>query len=100
MRRAAKVDRNQPEIVAALRQLGCTVQPLHAVGEGCPDLMVGWQGKTYALEVKDGLRAPSDRKLTPAQVNWHRDWRGHVATVNSVREALEAIGIPFKGAIS
>ena len=100
MRRRAAVDRNQPEIVEALRQLGCSVQPLHSVGQGCPDLAVGWQGKTYFLEVKDGLRAPSDRKLTPAQVDWHRDWRGHVATVNSVKEALDAIGIPYRGTIS
>lgn len=100
MRRAAKVDRNQPEIVEALRQLGCSVQPLHSVGHGCPDLAVGWQGKTYFLEVKDGLRQPSDRKLTDAQVEWHRDWRGHVATVNSVKEALDAIGIPYRGSIS
>lgn len=99
MRRASKVDRNQSEIVAALRQLGCSVQTLHAVGEGCPDLMVGWQGKTYVLEVKDGLKRPSGRKLTDAQQVWHSQWRGQVATVNSVKDALEAIGIPFRGVI-
>jgi hypothetical protein len=99
MRRAAKVDRNQSEIVDALRQIGCTVQPLHAVGAGCPDLMVGYQGKTYALEVKDGLAPPSERKLTAAQVVWHRDWRGHVSVVTSVKDALEAIGIQYRGQI-
>ena len=100
MRRTSKVDRNQSEIVHALRAAGATVHPLHTVGAGCPDLLVGFRGANFLIEVKDWKAAPSDRKLTPAQVNWHRDWRGHVATVNSVREALEAIGIPFKGAIS
>lgn len=93
MRRAAKVDRNQAEIVAALRAVGASVQPLHAVGQGCPDLAVGFRGTIYFLEVKDGALAPSDRKLTPAQVKWHRDWRGHVAVVLSVEDAMRVIGV-------
>lgn len=44
MRRRAHTDRNQPAIVAALRGIGATVQPLHAVGQGCPDLLVGYRG--------------------------------------------------------
>ncbi len=54
MRRAANVDRNQPEIVAALRAAGATVEYLHAVGGGCPDLLVGYRGANYVLEVKEG----------------------------------------------
>lgn len=98
--RAAKADANQPQIVDALRKLGCTVQHLHMIGKGCPDIAVGWQGKTYLLEIKDGSKKPSDQALTEAEANWHRDWRGHVATVNSVKAALEAIGILFRGEIS
>lgn len=92
MRTAAKVDANQPEIVAALRSAGATVQPLHSVGQGCPDLLVGYRGQTYAIEVKDGRKPPSARKLTPAQEDWHGAWKGHVAVVSSVDEALAAIG--------
>ena len=51
------------------------------------------------LEVKDGLAPPSERQLTPAQVEFHAAWRGHVAVVTSVKSALDAIGIPFKGSI-
>ena len=47
MRRAARVDRNQAEIVVALRAGGASVQPLHAVGKGVPDLLVGWRGKIF-----------------------------------------------------
>lgn len=93
MRRAAKVDRNQPEIVAALRDVGASVQPLHSVGKGCPDLLVGFRGANYLLEVKDGRLAPSDRKLTAAQAEWHPAWRGHATVVKSVDEALKAIGV-------
>ena len=37
-RRAPRIDANQPEIVKSFRKLGCTVQHLHMVGDGCPDL--------------------------------------------------------------
>ncbi len=101
MRRASKVDRNQSEIVAALRQIGCSVQLLHSVGAGCPDLMVGYRRDTFLLELKDGSKPPSARKKTDAQVIWHDAWRGKpVAVVCNIRQALEAIGIPFRGQIS
>lgn len=101
MRRAAKVDDNQADIVAALRQIGCTVQLLHSVGAGCPDLLVGWGGQTFLLEVKDGAKPPSARKKTPAQIVWHDAWRGKpVSVVSSTKEALEAIGISIRGQIS
>lgn len=41
MRRAARVDRNHPEIVAALEKAGCLVQSLGQIGSGCPDLLAG-----------------------------------------------------------
>ena len=100
MRRAARVDGNQGEIVSALRQIGASVAPCHAVGQGFPDLCVGWNGETFLLEVKDPSKPIRDQRLTPSQVEFHASWRGHVAVVKSVREALEAIGIPFRGTIS
>ena len=92
MRRAAKADANQPEIVAALRAAGVTVQPLHTVGSGCPDLLCGFRGVNVILEVKDGSLPPSARKLTPDQVQWHADWKGQCAVVTSAEEALAAFG--------
>jgi len=93
VRRAAKVDANQRQVVAALRGAGATVQLLHAVGEGCPDLLVGHLGVNYLLEVKDGQKPPSAQKLTPQQEIWHQDWRGHRVVVNSPEAALAAIGV-------
>jgi hypothetical protein len=89
--RAAKVDDNQKEIVKALRTLGCSVQHLHNLGAGCPDLLVGYKGFNILLEVKDGNKSPSQQKLTPDQVIWHRDWRGHVNVVNSSEQAIIAV---------
>ena len=91
MRRAAKVDANQADIVAALRMAGATVQPLHAVGKGCPDLLVGYQRVNYLLEVKDGSKVPSAQKLTDDQVEWHELWRGQAAVVNDLTKRFELV---------
>lgn len=91
MRRVARRDDNHAEVVKALRQLGCTVQDLAAVGSGCPDILVGFRGKNLALEIKDGKKPPSARTLTPEQVVWHHDWRGQVVVVESVEQAIAAV---------
>jgi hypothetical protein len=101
MRKASRVDDNQVEVARALRDAGATVMHLHRVGGGCPDLCVGYRGITYLVEVKDGSKPPSAQKLTPAQEDWHRDWRGHACVVNSPEAALAAIGaIQVRGKIS
>lgn len=94
MRRAAKIDANQPEIVDALRKAGATVYSLAAVGQGIPDLFVGYAGRTALIEVKDGSRPPSDRRLTPDQQQWHQNWTGGtVAVVPDVDAALKVLKV-------
>lgn len=94
MRRAAKVDRNQAEIVAALRKAGASVQSLAAVGDGVPDLLVGIRGATLLVEVKDGKRPPSERGLNDKQLEWHGAWRGGaLCVVTDVEGALRAISV-------
>lgn len=93
MRRAAKVDANQAEIVRVLRQLGASVEVTSGLGKGYPDLTVGYRGANYLLELKDGRKPPSARRLTPDEVAWHESWRGQVAVVKDLDEALAAIGI-------
>lgn len=92
MRRASKVDANQPEIVQALRKAGCFVQPLHTVGQGVPDLLWARAGRCGLLEVKDGTKPPSARYLTADQRTWHMQWLGPpIRIVETVEDALEAI---------
>lgn len=93
MRRAARIDANQPEIVAALRGVGAAVQPLHAVGKGCPDLLVSHRMVNYLIEIKDGAKPPSARRLTPDQLEWHDAWRAPVHIVTTVEDALDVIGM-------
>ncbi len=93
-RRAARVDANQPAIVHALRLAGCSVEHMHQVGEGCPDLLCSIAGdQTFLIEVKDGAKAASDQKLTKDQVVWHARWRGTVHIVNSIDAALAVVAI-------
>jgi Holliday junction resolvase len=94
MRRAAASDANQKVIVAALRNAGCMVIPCHAVGKGFPDLVVGHQGDTFLIEVKDPSQPKHRHELTPAQKLFHAAWHGKpIAKVFTAEEALEAIGI-------
>lgn len=85
MRQAAKRDTNEAEIVAALRQMGATVQHLSA--PGVPDLLVGFRGNNYLLEVKT-----AKGKLTEPEHAWFEGWRGQCVIVRSVEEALQQIG--------
>lgn len=92
MRRAARTDANHEEIVKALRAVGASVQSLAAVGHGVPDLLVGYQGKTILMEVKDGKKSPSKRELTEDQVKWIDSWTGgSVFIVDNVEAAWNAL---------
>ena len=94
MRRAAKVDANQTQVVEALRAAGATVQSLAAVGQGVPDLLVGFRGQTVLLEVKNGRAPPSERRLTEDQLKWHGEWRGGpLAVVDGPDAALRVLGV-------
>lgn len=94
VRRAARIDANQPAIVEALRQLGAFVQPLHMVGQGCPDLLVAFRGQTLLVEIKDGSKPPSERRLTPDQQIWHSRWiGGPLSIVTDIDGAIRAVGV-------
>ena len=84
----AKVDANQGEIVQALRDAYCSVLPLHRLGQGSPDLAVGYQGRTYFLEIKT-----TKGNLTPAEVEFMSTWRGHYVIVRGREDALRAVGV-------
>lgn len=93
MRKYAKIDDNQPDIVDALRKAGARVLSLASVGNGCPDLLVGAHGKLILMEIKDGSKSPSERKLTPMEISFFNAWKGYeVHKVENVEQALAAIG--------
>jgi len=91
MKYANRVDRNQGEIVETLRACGAYVRVV-TMGDGVPDLLVGYRGYTILMEVKDGKKPPSARELTPAEKKFFDEWTGGMlAVVNSVEEALDIL---------
>jgi hypothetical protein len=85
---AKKVDKNQADVVKALRDYGASVFLLHTVGGGIPDLMVCYAEQTILMEVKDG----EDKKLTPQQITLFANWSGGpLHRVNCVQEAIEVL---------
>ncbi len=87
MRRAARTDANKAEIVSAFRAAGCVVWDLKLP----VDLLVGANGKTMLVEIKDGRKVPSAQKYTKLQESFLATWiGGPVATVRDVEGALTA----------
>jgi Holliday junction resolvase len=85
--RAAKVDRNQTEIVQALRDYGAFVVSLATVGKGVPDLLVGFKRHTILMEIKFG-----NNKLTEDQIVFHGKWTGGIlAVVSDIESALRVL---------
>lgn len=94
-------DDNQQEIVAGLRKAGCHVTVTSMVGNGFGDAVVGIKGgiggpyhrATWVLEIKDGAKKPSARKLTEAELKFKREFCGNYAVVTSLDDALIAVGL-------
>lgn len=93
IRYSSKRDDNHRQIVAALRSAGAFVQDMGSIGKGFVDLVVGYGGYWFVLEVKDGSKPQSARKLTPAQLQWIFDVKGRapVHVVETVEQALSVI---------
>jgi Holliday junction resolvase len=91
MRRAARVDANQRELVRLAQAAGCSVQSLAQVGKGCPDLLLGRRGSNLLVEVKDGSKPASQRKLRESQETWRAGWRGQVTTIETPQELVDLL---------
>ncbi len=102
---ASKIDKNEPEIIAALKAHGVSVQRLKDVGQGCPDILAGHNGLTVLIEVKrDYDYATTKRgkpyvekvrgRLTSDQKKWHAEWKGQpVVIARTISEALACFGL-------
>lgn len=75
MRRAAKVDSNQPALVEAFRKMGCSVLIVAQLKQCC-DIFVSKNLKTAAVEIKDGTLPPSKKMLTEGELKFAQTWKG------------------------
>lgn len=88
---ARRVDGNHRDIRDALERIGWTVVDFSSVGRGIPDLYAAKAGRELWIEVKDGSKPPSERKLTPEQEKFHAKMQRagvEIVTVTSVDEAV------------
>jgi len=91
--RKAKIDSNQKAIVAQLRLIpGVTVEPGH------DDILVGYKGKTYWIELKAENPYKADGKfkkgmVKDCQIELLNTWQGHYAICWSIEQILEEIGV-------
>lgn len=85
MRRAARTDQNQREIVDALRRIGASVELLHCQGGGCPDLLVALNGHTVLMECKSDEANP---RLRESQRKWMAGWQGEAVVVCTPTQAV------------
>lgn len=84
---ARRIDENQPEIAKEFRRLGCTVAITSSLGAGFPDLVVGLLGRYNLLvEVKDGAKPPSKRKLTDDEQEFKDNWSGRYDIVETLED--------------
>jgi hypothetical protein len=77
-----QLDANHGAIREGLEAVGATVD-----GKGPLDLLVGFRGANYLLEVKT-----AKGKLRPSQERFMARWRGQAIVVRTLDEALKAIG--------
>jgi len=87
-RRAARKDANHNAIQTAFERLGWSVADTSALGDGFPDLLAAKHQETIAVEVKDGAKPPSARKLTPDEVKFAGRWQGWYAVVTCEADVL------------
>ena len=88
MKRAARVDINQSEIVAAFRKLGWYVLIISQL-KNCCDIAVSKAGRTIMVEIKDGAKPPSQRKLTEGEQKFKDEWQGEWMLVESINDVID-----------
>lgn len=87
---ARRVDDNHAEIVAALRKIGCSIIDISELGGGAPDLIVGYRGVWYVLEIKNPQTQYGRKGFNKNQKAWIAEVAGR-APVYIITSALEAI---------
>lgn len=89
-----KTDANHKEIMNAFRQIPyLSVFSTHMVGKGFPDIVVGYRGINLLVEIKDGKKSPSQRKLTKDEMVFHRQWNGQVIVITCVEDIYKLLKI-------
>ena len=87
-------DRNHSAIQRALESLGVTCVDVSNCTDAF-DIIAGYRGVTFAVEVKRADGKPSQRALRPSQAEKHDAWNGRpievVRTLDDCAEVVERV---------
>jgi hypothetical protein len=83
-----KVDSNHAEIIEAFRKLGWSARSTATIGKGFPDAVVGKFGYTTLIEIKDGAKPQSKRRLTEDEEEFFKEWRGSLVLIESIQDVI------------
>jgi hypothetical protein len=62
------------------------------VGNGCPDLLLGFRKRNYLVELKDDSKPASAKKLTEDEEGFFNEWSGQVDKCETLEDILKVIG--------
>jgi len=87
MKRAARKDANHNRIMRAFVEYGWVVLDIWQIKNAC-DIFITKNGQTVAVEIKDGSKPPSARKLTSGEIDFKERWmlQGHWRLVESLED--------------
>jgi hypothetical protein len=91
MRKYGRRDDNHTDIVGTFRAIGFSVLDTANLGGGAPDLFVANHMATWAIEIKDGTKPPSARKLTPDEQKFRDTWQGRYAIIESANDVIALV---------
>lgn len=87
-----KTDSNHKRIIDNCRKIPqLSVYSTHTLGKGFPDIVIGYKGKNYLIEIKDGDKPKSQTKLTEDEIKFHDQWKGQVCIVYSFDDILNIL---------
>ena len=87
---AKRVDLNHQEVVKTLRSLGASVFDASRMGQGFPDLVVGYKQQTVLVEIKSS----EQKRFTNAQLKFMAEWKGSaVVRINDIDGAIRLIKV-------
>lgn len=89
-----RTDANHKDIIDAVRKIpSVSVFSTHMVGKGFPDIVIGYKGINYLVEIKDGAKTKSQKKLTEDEMRFHQSWFGQIIVCECVKDVLKLLQI-------
>lgn len=89
-----KTDANHKKLIDMLRKIpNISVFSTHTIGKGFPDIVIGYKGLNYLIEIKDGNKPPSARKLTEDEVKFHSQWKGQINVVENFGDLIKILNL-------